>query len=428
VTPFGLPPWIVLTLLFVAGACLARWINVCAERIPQRLRMADQFRVCTDRIARQDLLRAGLPIVGPLTAAGRRVFGSRSRAVRAAFVELLNGGLLAALYWCEVPFDPAAEAAASSVAVPPEYAVHAFPGAGWSPVALLNLRYLFHAILVQSLLAATLVDMEWKIIPAITTDPFTVFGVVVSFVVGGLQLLPVWFQEPMLVRAFLGPESPFAAWPRVPDWIAAHPHWHGLAASLAGVAVGGGVVWIVRVVGHWTLGREAMGAGDVYLMMTVGAFLGWQAALVVFFAAPLAALAVYAVRWIVVSDGEIPYGPYLSFAAVVLLFGWREGFPRFEQIFLLGPILLILAVCMTGLLVAMLLFLRGVKRLLGLDRDWSDERWEVWSAADQHQYQAGEEPDDQRGRWRTRGWPGVAAGSGRAHYNRWRHGERRRRR
>ena len=78
--------------------------------------------------------------------------------------------------------------------------------------------------------------------------------------------------------------------------------------------------------------REAMGFGDVTLMGMIGAFLGWQAAVLTFFLGPFLGLA-HAV-WKLLkylkkrlsggqlssSDREIPYGPYLSMAAAVAFF------------------------------------------------------------------------------------------------------------
>ncbi len=66
-------------------------------------------------------------------------------------------------------------------------------------------------------------------------------------------------------------------------WWMGGPRWAGLASGLAGVVVGGGLVWIIRILGTVAMGREAMGFGDVTLMAMIGAFLGWQAAIIVFF-------------------------------------------------------------------------------------------------------------------------------------------------
>ena len=70
-------------------------------------------------------------------------------------------------------------------------------------------------------------------------------------------------------------------------WRAPQAHWAALLTALVGMAAGGGMIWIVRVIGAATLGREAMGFGDVTLMSMIGAFVGWQGSLIVFFLAPI---------------------------------------------------------------------------------------------------------------------------------------------
>ena len=60
--------------------------------------------------------------------------------------------------------------------------------------------------------------------------------------------------------------------------LGAHPG-RGCLTALVGMAAGGGMIWIVRVIGAAALRREAMGFGDVTLMSMIGAFVGWQGAL-----------------------------------------------------------------------------------------------------------------------------------------------------
>ena len=68
-----------------------------------------------------------------------------------------------------------------------------------------------------------------------------------------------------------------------------------------------------------------MGFGDVILMAMIGSFLGWQPTVVVFFIAPECALLVVAALWVIRRDREIPYGPYLSIATLILILGWTPG-------------------------------------------------------------------------------------------------------
>jgi leader peptidase (prepilin peptidase)/N-methyltransferase len=99
------------------------------------------------------------------------------------------------------------------------------------------------------------------------------------------------------------------------DWLNA-----SMGAILGGL-IGAFVVWLTRILGSYILGKEAMGLGDVHLMLGVGAVLGAGMATVAFFLAPFAGIVAGLYLWITRSRRQLPYGPYLSLAAgVVMLF------------------------------------------------------------------------------------------------------------
>jgi leader peptidase (prepilin peptidase) / N-methyltransferase len=97
-----------------------------------------------------------------------------------------------------------------------------------------------------------------------------------------------------------------------------------LAASGMGAIVGGGVVWLVRILGSLAFGKEAMGLGDVHLMAGVGAVLGWVDPLLAFFIAPFFgiawALAAPMLGRFVRLPSVLPYGPHLALATLLLLY------------------------------------------------------------------------------------------------------------
>ena len=102
------------------------------------------------------------------------------------------------------------------------------------------------------------------------------------------------------------------------------PQWLlSLVGSALGAAVGGGSLWLVREVYFRLRKEEGMGLGDAKMMLMVGAYLGWQqAVLTIFLASVLGSLVGIAI--IVGRRGsmktQIPFGVFLGAAAVVALF------------------------------------------------------------------------------------------------------------
>jgi len=149
-------------------------------------------------------------------------------------------------------------------------------------------------------------------------------------------------------------------------WCLGGWHWIGLLTALGGAAASGGLVWLVRIIGAVVLDREAMGFGDVTLMAMLGAFLGWQSCLVIFFLAPLAGLVLGLLTLILRNEREIPYGPFLCMAALVVLVSWSAVWE-----WMINPLALlgfwIVPMMAVGLVVLAILLgiVRAVKRLLG---------------------------------------------------------------
>jgi leader peptidase (prepilin peptidase)/N-methyltransferase len=92
-----------------------------------------------------------------------------------------------------------------------------------------------------------------------------------------------------------------------------------LKVSLLGVVAGGGSIYLMGVFGSMVFRKEAMGGGDVKLMAMIGAFIGWKFTLLAFFIAPFLGLVSGVYVLVKKKDTVIPYGPYLSLAAVISL-------------------------------------------------------------------------------------------------------------
>jgi prepilin signal peptidase PulO-like enzyme (type II secretory pathway) len=148
-------------------------------------------------------------------------------------------------------------------------------------------------------------------------------------------------------------------------WLLGGVRWQGLLTALVGMAAGGGLIWAVRIIGAAALHREAMGFGDVTLMAMLGAFLGWQSCLAIFFLAPFAALVIGLLNLLLHSDHEIPYGPFLCLAAVVTIVRWASLWSWLSGVFALGlavPLVMAVCLCLMGLLLGLW---RLVQRALG---------------------------------------------------------------
>ncbi len=115
-----------------------------------------------------------------------------------------------------------------------------------------------------------------------------------------------------------------------------------LGGSLAGLLAGGGVVWIVRILGSLAFGKEAMGAGDAHLLAAVGACLGLFDPLIAFFIAPF-----FGIAWAILSlmsasvfkrEGHaLPYGPHLALATILLIY-FKPGVERVISAIARAPI------------------------------------------------------------------------------------------
>jgi leader peptidase (prepilin peptidase)/N-methyltransferase len=211
-------------------------------------------------------------------------------------------------------------------------------------------RLLYHYALISLLLVATTVDLDQYLIPDQITLPGTLIGIAVATCLGNMQLMQIWVDWNRL--------DPIQG-PYIPEWIKLYPHWHGLAYSLAGIAVGAGITWLARLISQWVLGMEALGFGDVTLMAMIGSFLGWQPVIFVFMLAPVCGIVVAVTLRLLYGRIAVPYGPFLSVATFLVLLTWRWLWTPTREIFGHWPTLLGLGI---GIIVGMAVLL-GLLRL-----------------------------------------------------------------
>ena len=423
-----MPGWLILSLLFVFGAFVGRYLNICIRRFPEDDELLEQLKltlgrhpVCYRCNGAASLVHR-LPIIGWLTQAGRCSRCNSRLTLEPLFVEVATAGLFALTYWLHIPMDADARLTSSGL-----HSVEGPVGPGvaglWEPVVWLHARYALHMFMICGLIAATMIDLRLRIIPDGTTVPVWIAGILMSFIVGQVFVVPIWFQDASVVRT-VQPLMPELIQPLFVDWdvsdfIARWPRVHGLLVSLVGAAAGAGAVWAVRVIGGYVLKQEAMGQGDVILMGMIGSVIGWQPVLAVFIFAPMLGVAFSIFNWLARGDKQIAYGPFLSAATILLLLTWKMSWPFAKRFFDMGPLFIVMGLFMLVLLFASLQLVQIAKRLLGLDLYGLEEESD-WPPADQLMYLSQEVPDEQTGQWPVEQWSGVRAGQGLAREYNWR--------
>jgi leader peptidase (prepilin peptidase)/N-methyltransferase len=145
--------------------------------------------------------------------------------------------------------------------------------------------------------------------------------VVTLAVVGGWLTMHFWGGH----AGHASPATPvavLAAAHPIPLWLDA------MTGSLFGMLMGGGVVWLVRLLGTLGFGREALGLGDVHLMAGVGACMGFIDASLAFLLSAFVGLVITGVQAVVRGKAAraLPLGPSLAVATLLVLLGkvWIE--------------------------------------------------------------------------------------------------------
>lgn len=283
-----------------------------------------------------------VPILGCVVGLGRNRFRGVPLGLRALAVEAATGLLFAAYVLAVVRLQC-------------QHVPEVRPDDFWR-----SARVVDHLVLLGLLVAATATDLRNYSIPDQITLPGMVFGLSTALLSGQLQVEHIWVDWNLEVPGIRGPY--------IPVWLDVHRHWHGLAWSFAGAAVGAGMTLFVRGLSGLILGREALGFGDVTLLAMIGSFIGWQPTIVVFVLAPLCGIACIVPLRIVSRKAFLPYGPFLAAATVVVLFSWKWIWQSTRLVFGHPQSLAVLGGAASICLVILLLILRIYKsRFAGPD-------------------------------------------------------------
>jgi len=294
-----IPPALLLTWAALFGLIVGSFLNAAIYRLPREgLSIGNPKRSLCPGCGRQVRARENIPVVSWLLLRGKCAGCGWRIPWRYPFVELLTGVLFVV---------------AARLAPPGE----------WGLIVV-------WWIVIAGLVVATFVDFDFFEIPDEVSIGGMFAGPIASLVVPQLHA-GTW----LAVRLSEGGEV---------------DRFGALIGSLAGLAVGGGVLYAIGVLGSKAFGRDAMGFGDVKLLAAGGAFVGPGGALAALligaFVASFFGLA-NMVRFTCLSrsrararGGEkalgrsiavgriaaryLPFGPYLGIGIGIVLLDWNH--------------------------------------------------------------------------------------------------------
>ncbi len=282
-------PWYLFftAMAFAWGACFGSYLNVCVYRIPLDISTATPPSHCP---ACKTPIKwyHNVPIFAWLALRGRCASCHQKFSARYMIVELLTA-ILFTLVWFKLDWYGGPQLL------------------GLTPMALGDwLLVPIYWLMIFGLLLGTFVDFDHMIIP----DRVSIGGIIIGLILSGA----------------------------CPALHAAPTHLAGLIEGAIGAAAGFGLLYSVGVIGKLIFRKDAMGFGDVKLLGAIGAFLGWEAILftviISSFIGSIVGITLVVMRKSEM-QGKIPFGPYLSLAALLWLF-WGQQWWGLYLDYLLG--------------------------------------------------------------------------------------------
>lgn len=255
-------------LAFVFGSIVGSFLNVCVYRMPMGKSVVwpgSHCPRCEKRIPWYD----NIPFISFILLGGRCRYCKKGISFRYFIIELLTAVIFVLFF--------------------NRYR--------------LSYDLFLYLVLACSLITAAFIDIKHRIIP----DEISIGGIIVGFILSAIKGLNI---------------GPFSF------------NFNHAFNSLLGIAAGGGIIYLTGflfdLVYFKLLKKPAiegetssMGGGDVKLLAMIGAFLGPQNAVLTFFLAPFLGSIIGIINLAVRKKHVIPYGPFLSLAALITIF-WAD--------------------------------------------------------------------------------------------------------
>jgi len=209
-----LVPWFLPVMVFILGACVGSFLNVCIYRIPAEKSVVFPGSTCA--CGRPIAWYDNIPILSWLILRGRARCCGRPFSIRYPAIELLTAALFLV---CWLHHPPA--------------------------------RAVVGMVFVAIMICATFIDLDHMIIP----DRFAIGGAVVGVLLSALV--------PSLHDQAVTPYPVINA-------------MRGVIEAVIGMFIGSALVLWIAEIAEVVLRKEAMGFGDVKFLGAIGAFCGWQ--------------------------------------------------------------------------------------------------------------------------------------------------------
>jgi leader peptidase (prepilin peptidase)/N-methyltransferase len=240
--------YIWLPFVFVLGAGVGSFVNVCVYRLPYERSLlwpGSRCGRCFQPVRWYD----NIPLISYWLLWGRCRTCGEPFSIRYFLVELCTALAFTGLFYLEI---------VCNVLDLPFLAGQQFNFEwGWLPWQAWAV-FFYHAILVSFLLVASLCDLDDMEIPL----NLTVTGTLIGLVGATLFAWPFPSHYALPRSLFRGPAPGLYAWPvwyPLPAWLPAGTWKLGLLTGLAGAAAGMVVLRGVRFVFSWARGLEGMG-------------------------------------------------------------------------------------------------------------------------------------------------------------------------
>lgn len=257
-----------LSLFFIVGLIVGSFLNVCIYRIPKKKSLVSP-RSCCPNCNTPIRWYDNIPVLSYLLLWGRCRTCKAKISIRYPLVELLTGYVFVHLYYVFIQYR------------------HEAP-----------CIFICYLALCSALIISTFVDLELLVIPNEVTFVGIPLALVLSVVCPGLHNAQDTLRNFSLTGIC---------------------RLDTLIASMIGMLVGGGLIFLCSILGKWILKKDAMGFGDVKLMGMIGGVTGWKLAVSIFFVAPFFGLLMAIPVLLFKKRHLIPYGPFLSLATLVCI-------------------------------------------------------------------------------------------------------------